>query len=235
MSGDPLFLAGLDEPSVSMSSAMAGAAKKAPSAHEVAKEKRLEQKEKRLATGGSVPSAGKAVAPAPAPPPPPPEMTPEFKASLLDRIASYRERFVHLKKRNNVTIKSSPEEVVDELRHIEMQLGSRSDGSSGGMMLCAAMAGLEALTENVYNPLDLKLTGLTQVTRDNMGQFQDILDELMIKYGTGFYVSPEMRLLVAVAGLVTTVHAANSKNPKLAEMMQRAGQRASVPSGSKDL
>ena len=80
----------------------------------------------------------KAAAPAVEPPPPPKvdakaekakaaaaerlekekEQEQQIKQALLDKILQYRERFKSIKKRNNVSIKSSVEELKDEIHYI---------------------------------------------------------------------------------------------------------------------
>ena len=158
--------------------------------------------------------------PEPAPPPPPPI----DKSHCLDMIQAYKERFPHLKSRNaKLTARSSEEEIQDELYYIQMQLGSNgSDGSAGCMILHTAMVGIETST-TYFNPLNLQLQGLGEVTRQNMSQFQPIIDELMIKYTTGFSMGPETRLVLHIGALVMTVHAANTGSPALQEALRRTG------------
>ena len=154
---------------------------------------------------------------------PPDEPPPIDKSHYLDKITAYRERFPNLKSRNKLSGKSSDDEVLDELAYIETQLGSgQSDGNMGCMLLHGAMSGLEASTA-VWNPLGLQLYGLGDITKNNMEKFKPIVDELVIKYTTGMYMGPEMRLVLHVGALVMTVHAANSGSPALSEALNRAG------------
>ena len=74
-----------------------------------------------------------------------------------------------------------------------------------------------------WNPLNLQLQGLGDVTKNNMDRFKPIVDELVIKYTTGMYMGPEMRLVLHVGALVMTVHAANTGSPALSEALNRAG------------
>ena len=63
-------------------------------------------------------------------------------------------------------------------------------------------------------------------------EFNPILDELFIKYAVNMYVGPEMRLTMAVATLVYTVHAANSGNVQVARAMAEMSKPAPQdPSG----
>eukprot|EP00961_Rhodomonas_salina_P152264 2049523-Rhodomonas_salina.1 len=82
------------------------------------------------------------------------------------------------------------------------------------------MCGLEYST-GIWNPLNLNLTGLGEITKQNMDDFVPIVDELMIKYGGAAYMPPEYRLLLAVGAMVLTVHTANSGDPVLAQAMSK--------------
>tara|TARA_X000000368_G_scaffold418069_1_gene416403 strand:- start:343 stop:1059 length:717 start_codon:yes stop_codon:yes gene_type:complete len=231
---DPLELGGLDP--VAISTAIQdkkNGTKKPASELEMQKEARLASKEKRLNSG--TPSAGpKApVSTDRSPPtPPPPEVD---KSALLDKLVAYKERFPHLKKRNNVSVKSSADDILDELHYFEMQLGSKQDSSMGMMLLHGSMVAVEAIHRDVWNPLGLNLQGLAKVTKDNSAEFQPIVDELMIKYGAGMYMSPEMRLALSIGALMMTVHGANSGDARIAHALEKMNQPVKVPAGAKDL
>ena len=174
----------------------------------------------------------KAAAPAVEPPPPPPkvdakaekakaaaaerlekekEQEQQIKQALLDKILQYRERFKSIKKRNNVSIKSSVEELKDEIHYIQSQLGvPERDDNPASLALIAAMFGLEQLTERHYNPLNLNLGGLGQTTKENIDKFEPLLDELMIKHGKQLALSVEWRLALLLGTTVLTVHSANN-------------------------
>ena len=218
---DPLDLGGLEPDAITH--AVHVKTKKQIDPLAIEKEKRLAAREKRLAP--TEPEM---------PPPPPPPLEVD-KSALLDKLGAYRERFPHLKKRNNVSVKSAADDILDELHYCEMQLGSRQDGNMGGMLLHGTMVAVEALPRDVWNPLGLNLQGLGAVTKDNMAEFQPIVDELMIKYGAGMYVSPEVRLTLSLCAIVMTVHGSNSGDPRIAAALSKMSTEGKVPSGSKDL
>ena len=224
MSDDPLKLSGLDaeviEPQVE-------ARKRGGKAKEVAAVMRAEtaaKKEERLSTPKP---------PAPEPAPPPPEPAVEDKSLLLDKIQAYRERFPQLKSRNKLSGRSTVDELLDELHYLEQQLGQK-EGHMGHTMYLLALSGVEEVTKH-YNPLGLNLTGLSQVARENPQEFGPILDELFIKYATNMYMGPEMRLAMATATLVYTVHSANSGNPAMARAMETMSKKVTEPVSAKDL
>ena len=139
------------------------------------------------------------------------EQEQQLKQALLDKILQYRERFKSIKKRNNVSIKSSVEELKDEIHYIQSQLGvPERDDNPASLALIAAMFGLEQLTERHYNPLNLNLGGLGQTTKENIDKFEPLLDELMIKHGKQLALSVEWRLALLLGTTVLTVHSANN-------------------------
>ena len=227
MSQDPLNLSFL-EPAAIQKEIDARDTKK-PSALEQQKEARLAEKEKRLTQKATVLKAP-SDAPPVAPNPDTEKNNSNQKSVWLDKIAAYRERFPHLKKRNNVSAKSTKEEILDELHYVELQLGNNSSktANAGALALTGAMHGLETLTRDYWNPLGLDLTGLGGVTQQNMMEFQPILDEIMIKHGAGLYTGPEWRLALTIGATVMTVHAAN-KDPAMAKALRSMKQQVDLP------
>lgn len=217
MSEDPLMLAGLDADVI----AETIEAKKTKPKDKVAmmKAETAAKKEERLSQ--------KASAPPPAPEPPPPPKVEFDKSAALDKIDAYRERFPHVKSRNKLSGKSSDAEIKDELHFIEQQLGQK-DGHMGSHLYVLLLSGIEEGSRH-YNPLNLNLHGLSRVAKDNQDQFAPIIDELFIKYGASMYVGPEMRLVMATATLMYTVHSANNGNPAMAQAMAKMNQKVSMP------
>ena len=194
-------------------------------------------------------SKGKAKKSAPPPPPPPPDVerkeSEEEKAirkeiearerqGMLDKIMNYRERFKHIKKRNNVSGKSSWDELADELHYIEAQLGAQPENNAAAIALIAGCYGIEQVNKQ-FNPLGLDLTGLGTTVKGNIEQFEDILDELVIKYNMGMYMGPETRLVLLLTATVATVHAANSGNTQIAATLDKVADAADQAKGKKDV
>ena len=217
---DPLDLHGLDPSAIqaTIEGKKTKVAKPMTEA-EQARESRLNMKEKRLNTG-RLPPMSESNTPAP-------EV--EFdKSAAIDKIGAYRERFPFLKKRNNVTAKSLQSEIEDELHYIEKQLGSKDDSKVGGLIFCSAMSAVEHVHYR-WNPLGLNLQGLGAIAQENRDEFDPILDEMIIKYGSQMYLGPEVRLCVALGGLLFTVHAANSGHAATASVLQRMQKTMKVP------
>ena len=201
-----------------------------PSELEMKKEERMFKKEERLTQIAQGPKGKKVTIDEDLPPPPDPSV-------ILDKIEAYRDRFPNLKSRNKISARSSLAELIDELHYLELQLGSASKsvgGSLGCMILQGTMSGIEVVTQT-WNPLKLNLQGLGQVTKDNMTEFEPIVDELMIKYGAGMYMSPELRLCMLIGSTCVTVHMANSGDPRIAEALKKMNKVVNDPSSSSDL
>jgi len=225
---DPLALGGLDVDALAARNAPAPKPTNPVGEAALAKEKRLAAREERLAAKETAVAASKE--------PVKPEVgSQDQKSKLLDKLGAYRERFPSLKKRNTVSVKSSIDDINDEIHYCEMQLGSKPDSGIGASLIVGLAAGFENMTHNVYNPLNLNLTGLTKVTQDNIDQFTPIVDELMIKYGAGMVVSPETRLVLAFGSVVYTCPMANTGDPRIAAAMHKMHQSASKMPAAKDL
>jgi len=223
---DPLAMGGLDPKAIAATVASKGTKVKPPSELDLMKEERLKAKEDSLHdhTSKSAPQE-KTSAPSKLADP----------QQLLDKIGAYKDRFPDLRTRNpKLSAKSSIEEMEDELHFIELQLGSSKDTSLGSMLFVGSMVGVETITQR-YNPMNLRLEGLGKIAKDNINEFTPMIDELMIKYSAGLYVSPEARLALAVASLVMTVHSANSGDPRLAEALKRVSEPVKKPVGSEKM
>lgn len=103
----------------------------------------------------------------------------------------------------------------------------------GTTLYLGAVNVLEKVVTKHWNPLGLRLEGLTAVSRDNLDAITPIVDELMIKYTSGMYMSPEMRLVCTVGAMIATVHAANT-DPSVPRV-DRASAAFTPPAGSQAL
>jgi hypothetical protein len=217
MSDDPLYLGGLNPEAIAEAGDLKKMSKKAKDPIAAKNAQTAAAREERLQSKGGGDSGGSSK---PAPAPPPPDV--KDISGMLDKVAAYKERFPHLKSRNKLSGKSTEMEIEDELHYLEQQLGSK-DGHMGTTIYIAAMTAIEQ-GSSMYNPLNLNLTGLGAVARQNIDQVSPIIDELVIKYATNFYVTPEMRLCTATAMMIYTVHAANTGNPTAARAMAAMNQ-----------
>lgn len=235
-SRDPLELGGLDPAKIATAvENNKGKPRKEPTELDRQKEARLAQKESRLANNNKGAPTGPSTS-IDRPPQQTAASSVEAKSALLDRLQNYRERFPDLKKRNNVSAKSTYDEIYDEVHYSEQQLGSRGGGNLGRVLLEGSLSALEYTSREIWNPLGLDLTGLGSVGRANYSEtFEPLVDELMIRYSVGGYLSPEYRLVLAVGALMVTVHSANSGDPRVAAALHKMDQTVREPAGAKGL
>lgn len=76
-------------------------------------------------------------------------------------------------------------------------------------MLVAAVTGIEFLN-NKFDPLDVKLDGWSENINENITDYDDIFEELHLKYKSKSKMAPEMRLIMALAGSGFMLHLTNS-------------------------
>ena len=163
------------------------------------------------------------------------EDTAEERASLVRKIHAYNKKFSEKLKGMNITQAKGQKATIEELRQqlsdIEHELGK-----SGGIELAVsgyvgAMTILEQ-THYTWNPMNLKLAGLGQVTQANAEKLMDLLEEFAIKHENWFSQSIEVRILAFTASLIATVHRANTEAEQ--RNAQKA-QQASAPANLQDL
>ena len=191
-----------------------------------AEQRKAEKQQAKLAP----PSAARA------PPAQPPD-DPHYKATLLKRVAGYRQLNGALKPRHAkwCIVQSSQQEIEQEVRHLEDELGKGDTRSLGTHLLLTFMSGVETLTREVYNPLNLQLSGLADITRSKSAELAPLIEELMIKYDASLSVAVEWRLAMVLTQTVVLVHMANTGNLPL-EKVLAASQRPIVPpNGAADL
>lgn len=109
-------------------------------------------------------------------------------------------------------------------------------------MLMGAITGMEWMN-NKFDPFDIKLDGWSESVHTNVEDFDEIFEELYDKYKDRGKMSPEMRLMMAVAGSGFMCHVSNSffrqkmpsmddvlrGNPMLAKQMAQAAAAQAGP------
>lgn len=222
MAEDPLFLAGLPEPDDPgiQGDVKSKSQKEKTEVSKLNAETKRKQEERLQKESTGLKTRAPPAPPAPPPAPPPPDN----RSKLIDRIMAYKQRFPHLQSRNKITMKASEEELQDELHYFENQLGGGAQSALGMNIFLAGLAGVEKCASDVWNPLGLNLAGMTQVARDNPTQFEPLVDELMLKYGSNRPMGPELRLVFAIGTLMYTVHAANTGDERVKAALEKMGQ-----------
>lgn len=76
-------------------------------------------------------------------------------------------------------------------------------------MLVATITGIEFLN-NKFDPFDVKLDGWSESINDNIGEYDEIFEELHHKYKSKSKMAPELRLLMSLAGSGFMFHLTNT-------------------------
>lgn len=76
-------------------------------------------------------------------------------------------------------------------------------------MLVAAVTGIEFLN-NKFDPLDVKLDGWSENINENINEYDEIFEELHLKYKSKSQMAPELRLLMALTGSGFMFHLTNT-------------------------
>jgi hypothetical protein len=97
----------------------------------------------------------------------------------------------------------SPDASVEELQAEYMRIRRDREIDAGVMfqqqVLMTCVSGIEFLSNN-FSPVDCHLRGWSHHVSDRMDAYNDILEELYVKYKGSKSMAPELRLLMAIAG-----------------------------------
>ena len=85
-------------------------------------------------------------------------------------------------------------------------------------VLVTICAGLEFLNEK-FDPFDIYLTGWSETVKENEDEYNEVLGELYEKYQDKVEVSPEMKLVMMVAGGAFSYHLINKGTMQVGKMI----------------
>lgn len=107
------------------------------------------------------------------------------------------------------TMESSLEEMKNEYERLKKDKEVDNSVSFQRKMLVAAVTGVEFLN-NKFDPFDVKLDGWSESINDNLGEYDEIFEELHEKYKSKSKMAPELRLIMALAGSGFMFHLTNT-------------------------
>ena len=104
-------------------------------------------------------------------------------------------------------------------------------------MLIACTTGLEFMNKK-YNPFEIQLDGWSENVMENVDDYDEVFEELYVKYRTNMTVAPEVKLIMMLGGSAMMFHLTNSmfksvmpnmndvikQNPDLVKNMMNAVQ-----------
>jgi hypothetical protein len=76
-------------------------------------------------------------------------------------------------------------------------------------MLIACVTGLEFLNKK-YNPFEIQLEGWSENVMENVDDYDEVFEELYVKYRTKMHVAPEVKLIMMLGGSAMMFHLTNS-------------------------
>ena len=96
-----------------------------------------------------------------------------------------------------------------ELDKVKKQREVENSIAFSKKMLMAFVTALEFLN-NRFDPFELKLDGWSENVHENIGEYDDVFEELHEKYKSTGKVSPEIKLLLTLGGSAFMFHLTNN-------------------------
>ena len=129
------------------------------------------------------------------------------KFDLLCKFERLRDRGVRVPK--NFSMSSDYEEMQYEYDRLVHQRKMSNSVKMQRQMLISFVTGVEFLN-NKFDPFDLKLNDWSENVHENIGDYDDIFEELYEKYKESAQMAPELRLMFTLAGSAFMYHLSNS-------------------------
>ena len=146
----------------------------------------------------------------------------EQKRELLYQFDRIEKKGVRLPRR--FTMSSPLEEMKAELERIKLDREVDISVKFQRKLLMTCVTGIEFLNGK-FDPLDIKLEGWSDSINDNLGDYDDLFEELHIKYRSKAKMAPELKLMFMVGGSGVMFHLTNtmfkSQLPGLDQVMKQ--------------
>jgi hypothetical protein len=159
----------------------------------------------------------------------------EEKADLVNKLGRLEKKGFTVNKRLNVY--SPIDELRNEVKRITYSIDVDKSVKFARRMLIACTTGLEFLNKK-YNPFEIQLEGWSENVMENVDDYDEVFEELYVKYRTKMHVAPEIKLIMMLGGSAMMFHLTNSmfksvmpnmndvikQNPALVQSMMAAVQ-----------
>tara|TARA_B100000287_G_scaffold72785_1_gene64473 strand:- start:1908 stop:3056 length:1149 start_codon:yes stop_codon:yes gene_type:complete len=159
----------------------------------------------------------------------------EEKADLVNKLDRLEKKGFTVNKRLNAY--SPIDELRTELKRITYSIDVDKSIKFSRRMLIACTTGLEFLNKK-YNPFEIQLDGWSENVMENVDDYDEVFEELYVKYRTKMTVAPEVKLIMMLGGSAMMFHLTNSmfksvmpnmndvikQNPDLVKNMMNAVQ-----------
>lgn len=175
----------------------------------------------------------------------------EEKADLINKLSRLEKKGFTVNKRLNAY--SSVDELRTEVKRITYSIEVDKSVKFSRRMLIACVTGLEFMNKR-YNPFDIQLDGWSENVMEGVDDYDEVFEELYVKYRTSMKMAPEVKLIMMLGGSAMMFHLTNSmfksvmpnmndvmkQNPDLMQNMMSAvqntmsAQQGGAPSPSND-
>jgi len=159
----------------------------------------------------------------------------EEKADLVNKIGRLEKKGFTVNKRLNAY--SPIDELRTEVKRITYSIDVDKSVKFSRRMLIACTTGLEFMNKK-YNPFEIQLDGWSENVMENVDDYDEVFEELYVKYRSKMAVAPEVKLIMMLGGSAMMFHLTNSmfksvmpnmndvikQNPELVQNMMSAVQ-----------
>jgi|UniRef100_A0A6C0CNU9 hypothetical protein len=131
----------------------------------------------------------------------------EEKADLVNKLGRLEKKGFAVNKRLNVY--SPVDELRTEVKRITYSIDVDKSVKFSRRMLIACVTGLEFMNKR-YNPFEIQLEGWSENVMENVDDYDEVFEELYVKYRTKMHVAPEVKLIMMLGGSAMMFHLTNS-------------------------
>src|SRR5210317_2279816 len=166
----------------------------------------------------------------------------EEKADLVNKLGRLEKKGFTVNKRLNAY--SPIDELRSEVKRITYSIDVDKSIKFSRRMLIACTTGLEFMNKK-YNPFEIQLDGWSENVMENVDDYDEVFEELYVKYRSKMHVAPEIKLIMMLGGSAMMFHLTNSmfksvmpnmndvikQNPDLVKNMMSAVQNTTRNTG----
>jgi len=131
----------------------------------------------------------------------------EEKADLVNKLGRLEKKGFAINKRLNVY--SNVDDLRTEVKRITYSIDVDRSIKFSRRMLVACVTGIEFLNKK-YNPFEIQLEGWSENVMENVDDYDEVFEELYVKYRTKVSVAPEIKLIMMLGGSAMMFHLTNS-------------------------
>ena len=139
------------------------------------------------------------------------------KADLLNKMTRLERKGLRTNER--FTMNSNIQDIRNEVKRMASSVEIDQSVKMQRRFLMAFTTGLEFMNKR-YNPLDIHLDGWSESIMDGIDEYDDVFEELHIKYRGAAKMAPELKLMMMVGGSATMFHLTHSMFKSAMPQMQ---------------